>query len=232
MCLATYNGAEYIHSQVASILPQLGESDELIISDDNSTDNTLEIIRSFCDARIRIIFNELAKGYSGNFENAIRHAKGEIIFLSDQDDVWMADKVERMSAQLAHLDMVVSDAKYVDVNLEGDNGTFFQRRGGVTGFWANLYKSRYLGACMAFRSTLLPKLIPFPERRLLCPHDLWITLVGELYFKVGTVNEALILYRRHHTNASDGGLSTGGSYARRIEFRLYSLMKVLGRALR
>jgi glycosyltransferase involved in cell wall biosynthesis len=230
VCMATYNGEPFIHAQVASILQQLGTSDELVISDDRSTDGTLDVVRSFGDARIRIVFNEMAKGYSGNFENAIRHASGDIIFLSDQDDVWMPRKVERMSAALNEFDLVVSDARFVNGQLEGDGGTYFQRRQGKTGFLANLYKARYLGACMAFRSALLPKLLPFPGQRRLCPHDLWITLVGELFFKVGLVEEPLILYRRHGNNASDGGTARGGSAMRRVVFRLYSLMMVLSRA--
>jgi len=227
--MATFNGAPYIHVQLESILAQLKANDEVIISDDGSTDGTVDIIDDFGDGRIKVVFNQLDKGYSGNFENAIAHASGDIIFLSDQDDVWLMGKIESMCAALENCDMVVSDARYVGAQLQGDDGTFFERRGGKTGFLANLYKSRYLGACMAFKSTLLPKLLPFPVKRQLCPHDLWITLIGELYFKVATVNVPFILYRRHGSNASSGGVSRRGNFIHRISFRLYSLLMVLSR---
>ncbi len=72
VCLATYNGEKYIKEQLNSILSQLGNDDEIIISDDHSTDNTIEIIKSLEDDRIKIFVNNLEKGYSKNFENAIK----------------------------------------------------------------------------------------------------------------------------------------------------------------
>ena len=98
VCMAVYNGEKYIREQIASILGQLAPGDELIISDDGSSDGTLDEARAFGDARIRLLANQLDRGYSGNFENAIRHAGGDIIFLSDQDDVWLPGRVEKMRA--------------------------------------------------------------------------------------------------------------------------------------
>ncbi|MEK5777350.1 glycosyltransferase, partial [Acinetobacter nosocomialis] len=96
VCLATYNGEKYIVEQLTSILSQLSPTDEVIISDDHSTDETLLLIKSLNDPRIKIITNELGKGYTKNFENAINHSSGDYIFLSDQDDVWVENKVELM----------------------------------------------------------------------------------------------------------------------------------------
>ena len=94
VCIATYNGEKYIREQLDSILPQLGLDDEVIISDDSSTDNTLKIIEEYNDCRIKIFSNN--KFYSPilNFENALKKAQGDFIFLSDQDDIWKSNKVE------------------------------------------------------------------------------------------------------------------------------------------
>lgn len=92
VCMATYNGEEYIKEQLESILCQLGEMDEIIISDDGSTDNTLNIIESYNDSRIKIHINTGKHGFVYNFENALQKAKGEYIFLSDQDDIWLPEK--------------------------------------------------------------------------------------------------------------------------------------------
>ena len=91
VCIATYNGAKYIEEQVQSILYQLSEKDEIINSDDGSKDNTLAIIKSLNDARIKVIHNTLKHGLVSNFENAIKHADGDYIFLSDQDDIWTSN---------------------------------------------------------------------------------------------------------------------------------------------
>ena len=104
VCIATYNGEKYIMDQVSSILPQLSEEDEIIVSDDGSSDKTLEILDSFSDSRIKVFThikeaNPFFKGAksiyaTSNFENALSKCNGDIIFLSDQDDVWYPDKVK------------------------------------------------------------------------------------------------------------------------------------------
>lgn len=226
ICMAVYNGEKYIREQIASILPQLSPHDELIISDDASSDATLEVARAFNDDRISIIANQMDRGYSGNFENAIRHASGDVIFLSDQDDVWLPGRVEKMLAALQRCELVVCNAQFVDQYLEPMDMTLFSLRGSARGFWANIYKSRYLGACMAFRRDILVKLLPFPGNRILCPHDIWITLVAELYYRVELIAEPLILYRRHGNNVSSGGYASKHGIFKQIQFRLYSLLKV------
>ncbi|WP_205412509.1 glycosyltransferase family 2 protein [Janthinobacterium lividum] len=228
--MAVYNGEKYILEQIESILGQLSADDELIVSDDGSTDLTLEKIRSCGDSRIRMIANELDKGYSGNFENAIQHATGEVIFLSDQDDVWLAGRVQKMLAALERCDMVVCNAQFTDDVLTPLDTTLFSLRGGGQGFWKNLFKSRYLGACMAFKRSILRKVLPFPGNRKLCPHDLWLTLVAELYYRVEIIEEPLILYRRHGANVSSGGSASTNSFFKKMQFRAYCLLKVLGRA--
>lgn len=232
VCLATYNGEKYIQSQLRSILDQLSAEDEIVLSDDGSTDKTIDVVTGLNDPRIRVIYNRSKKGYTGNFEHAIKHAKGDYIFLSDQDDIWMPDKIEEMKDLLKTSQLVVSDAMFVDEKLEALGHTFFEIRGGRKGFWNNLFVSQYLGACMAFRKEVLPKLLPFPERSDLCPHDLWITLIPEFYYKTAVIRKPLIKYRRHGDNVSTGGQKSKNSLLRKVWFRIYCLIHVLIRSFK
>lgn len=124
-------------------------------------------------------------------------------------------------------DFVVSDALFVDEKLNDLNYTFFSMRGGRVGFLKNLYKSQYLGACMAFKKEILVKLLPFPKRKDLCPHDLWISLIAEFYFKTTVINRPLIKYRRHGANVSTGGEKSSNSFLRQAQFRLYCFIQIL-----
>lgn len=229
VCLATYNGEKYIKEQLESILPQLANDDEVIISDDNSTDKTVEIIKFLNDSRIKIYTNTLSRGYSSNFENAISKAEGDIIFLSDQDDVWFENKVEMMMRRLIDHDLVISDAMISDENLNPTLGSHFDLYGTSKGFVNNWLKTRYIGACMAFKSQILEKLLPFPKNKKLCAHDYWIANVGEYYYKVDLVNIPLIKYRRHGNNASTGGDKSSNSLLHKIKVRVYTLKELLKR---
>jgi hypothetical protein len=93
VCIATYNGEKYIKEQILSILAQLSTKDEIIISDDGSTDHTITKILEISSPIIKIVYNQNEHGYTANFENALKNAKGNFIFLSDQDDIWEPNKV-------------------------------------------------------------------------------------------------------------------------------------------
>ncbi|WP_226064004.1 glycosyltransferase [Kaistella polysaccharea] len=230
VCIATYNGERFIQEQIASILPQLQNDDELIISDDYSTDRTIEIIESFREDRIKIIFNKTEKGYTNNFENAIKHASGDFIYLSDQDDVWLPHKIEVFSHEFEHHDFLVSNAKIVNEELESlDSQTYFDLRGMSTGFLSDLIKTKSLGCCMAFNKKVLQRILPFPPDKKLCPHDFWILLISEFYYRSKVIKEPLVLYRRHGNTTSTGGAKSSSSLSFMIKFRLYCLVHVLKR---
>ena len=229
VCMATYNGEKYVEEQIKSILMQLNDNDEIIISDDHSTDNTLGIIKSLNDERVKIFINSLESGYAKNFENAICRASNDIIFLSDQDDVWMDIKIEKMLAGLEVSDLVISDALISDSNLNPTLGSHFKLFNVKKGFLNNWLKTRYIGACMAFKKEMLEKLLPFPNNQKLCAHDYWIAIVGEFYFKVGLVNETLIKYRRHDSNASTGGIKSANGLVHKLKVRFYTLKELLKR---
>lgn len=227
VCIATYNGEKYISEQLNSILPQLSLSDEIIISDDHSTDKTLEIIKSFEDNRVKIFMNENKKGYSKNFENAITKAAGDYIFICDQDDVWMDNKVDMMIDALSTTSLVVHNASIVDCDLNLTNNSHFDLYNVKKGFLNNFLKTRYVGACMAFKKDILQKALPFPPNQKLCAYDYWLTLIAEYYFSVALVYEPLIKYRRHDKNASTGGVKSNNTLIKKISMRVYSFYHLL-----
>lgn len=231
VCLATYNGEKYIREQMDSIITQLTDKDEIIISDDHSSDNTINIIKQYNDKRIKIFFNEKEKGYTNNFENALKKAKGQYIFLSDQDDKWVSDKVNITLKYLIQdkYDMVISDCVIVDENLNTIKESYFKTRGSKAGFINTLIKANYLGCCMAFNREVFKRSVPFPKKYRYLPHDLWIGLIGYAFFKVKTTDEKLILYRRHQKNVSDGGIKSKNSFRFKIKFRCYALINVFRR---
>jgi len=227
--MATYNGEKYISEQLESILSQLDKDDEVIISDDDSSDDTVNIINKLADKRIKIFKNDLDSGYTRNFENAISKATGDYIFLSDQDDVWMDNKVELMLSKLQTNDLVISDALISDGFLKPTLGSHFKIYKVKSGFLHNWLQTRYIGACMAFRKEILLKILPFPSKQSLCAHDYWIANVGEFYYKVGLIHQPLIKYRRHHSNASTGGTKSANSLSHKLTVRLYTLKELLKR---
>jgi len=230
VCMATYNGAKYIEEQLTSILNQIGKNDEVIISDDGSSDNTKEIIGKFQDNRIRFVENQGKHGFTHNFENCLSLAHGDYIFLSDQDDVWMDNKVCSVLTALENYDFVIHDCITVNNDWKTLSESRFAEFNIKPGFWRHLLKSRYLGCCMAFNRRVLETALPFPENGFLIEHDIWLAAVAFAFFKVKQLDAILIYYRRHGGNASSGGFTKGYSPIIKIKKRVYRivcLMKVL-----
>ena len=232
VCMATYNGEKYIKEQLDSILFQLSDNDEVIISDDHSTDGTIEVIKSYNDGRIKVFMNSKEKGYTRNFENALEKASGDIIFLSDQDDVWMDDKVKKSLRLLEENDFVVSDAQVVDNDLKTLAKSNFELRNVKHGFFNNFIRCRYLGACYAFNKKVLEKSLPFPKNSQYIPHDYWIYMIAISNFKVDVIHEPLIQYRRHNLNTSSGGDKSSNSLLKKVKIRVYLLLQLIKRYFR
>lgn len=231
VCIATYNGQKYIKEQIDSILVQLQEEDEIIVSDDGSTDNTLEIIRELNDGRIIIIKNNLKKGVNHNFENALKNAKGDFVFLADQDDIWLPNKIDICLRELVLNDIVVSNCIVIDENKNIIQDSYFDLVKSGKGFFKNFYKSTYLGCCLAFKKEIIKKVLPMPEN-LLMFHDWWFGFISELCFKVKFVDTPCMYYRRHsETNSNTFSKSHLSAY-RKIEYRLQLLYYGLIRGIK
>jgi glycosyltransferase involved in cell wall biosynthesis len=198
VCIPTYNGEKFIQCQLDSILGQLGVDDEVIISDDSSTDRTIEIIKAFYDSRIKLIEGCTFKSPIFNLENALKKAKGDFIFLSDQDDIWLEGKVEKTKVKLIENDIVICNSHIVDQNEDIIHPSYFEWKGCGPGFFRNLKKNSYLGCSLAFNRKILNFCLPFPKK--IAMHDIWIGMVSELIGKSYFIEEQLFLYRRHDDN--------------------------------
>jgi len=241
VCLATYNGAPYIAEQLRSILPQLNaEQDEVIISDDGSSDDTWTILEQFQQESgncIHIFRNEGERGYTSNFENALRHAKGDWIFLSDQDDVWLPTKIQSMMQALEQLPadaprLAVSNAIITNEKLQVVDRNYFAARGVRQGLIGNLIKFGYLGCCLAFHRSLLDVALPFPANRRYCTHDNWLYLCAQSMGNVSILDEPQMLYRRHDDTSTTGALNAHKPLMFRIAYRLYLVWQLALRRLK
>lgn len=232
VCMATYNGSLYIKEQIDSILCQLSEDDELIISDDHSTDSTCDIVRSYNDNRIRLIFNELHKGVTHNFENALLHSKGDIIFLADQDDVWLSNKIKELNDFLiqGNYDVVTGNCALTDSALNITQAMFYVKESPLDKtILGNWIKNIWLGSCMAFHRKVLEATLPFPDK--VVAHDLWIALYGQIHFKCGYYPKVLQLYRRHDNTVSFAGSKSTNKLSYKINYRLYLAYWLIIRSL-
>lgn len=230
VCMATYNGDKYIEQQLDSILKNINSEDELIISDDGSTDRTLEIVKRYCERYPNItVLQGPHEGVIKNFENAIKKSKGEYIFLSDQDDIWNTKKVsEVLKCFDEHrCSVVCHDAILIDANGKKIADSFFELRKSRAGFIHNLYKNSYLGCCMAFTKEHAMKAIPIPVD--VGMHDLWIGMLAESYHKSYFLKKKLIAYRRHENNVSS---FSHFSFKKMINLRLNLIVEIAKRRKR
>jgi glycosyltransferase involved in cell wall biosynthesis len=192
--------------QLRSILAQLCADDEIIVVDDASTDKTCDEVSALQDARLLLIRNVHNQGVLRAFETALSRSTGEIVFLSDQDDLWLPNKVDTVLDAFAcdpDLMLVASDAILIDQNGATIGGSFYAQRGKFrAGLWSNLLIGKFHGCTMAFRRALLRKALPFPSGRLV-HHDTWIGCMNALTGgKTKYIAEPLVAYRRHSTNVT------------------------------
>jgi glycosyltransferase involved in cell wall biosynthesis len=217
VCLAAYNGANYIEEQLRSIIPQLREGDEIVLSDDGSTDDTLERVRGLGHP-IRIVGKGRAGGVVKNFERVLAAAEGDAMVLCDQDDVWLPGHLDRIREGLQRAQLVITNGQLVDQHLLSDGKTVFETVGRRRGFWPNLAKSSFIGCCMAFRRELRDRTVPFP--RSIPWHDWYIGLVAECTGRVERIDTISILYRRHGANFSETGEKSRNSLLKKVAIRL------------
>ena len=205
VALAYYRGEQYIKEQLQSILPQLSLSDEVVISVDDITESGKKLLQALQDGddRIRIIRGP-GKGVVRNFDRAIRACRGEIVFLSDQDDVWAENKVAKVLEAFEDPEVmaVLHDAQMIDGNGKLiHEPSLFEFRNSKPGLMKNLIRNSYVGCCMAFRRKLIPLICPIPKEMYM--HDFWIGLAAEKTGKVVLIREPLLYYRRHTANVTD-----------------------------
>lgn len=206
--MATYNGSAFVREQIESILPQLEQRDELIVIDDASRDDTTAVVASITDPRIVLIRSSSNRGYVRTFEAAIDAARGDVVFLSDQDDVWVPGRVDVMLAALTTADLVVSNFSSFGGELTRVQARRLYERDSDRRlrniFWVWVGVRPYYGCCMAFRSTLKKNLLPFPPY-LDETHDQWIGYVGNVTGRVRHLEQDTVARRVHDANSSAPG---------------------------
>ncbi len=201
--MATYNGAQHIQSQIASILKQLDVLDQLIIVDDKSTDNTVDIIRNFKDSRIHLMINPSNIGAALTFDRALHQAEGDLIFLSDQDDLWHEDKVTTLVDMFLskNLDLIVHDAVVVRDGTSVHT-SLFQMVDSAPGVIKNTISNTFTGCCMAFRREIFHEILPI-SGHIGIFHDAWIGVLAEYFgYKIAFLHKPLMDFNRHGQNAS------------------------------
>jgi len=226
--MCTYNGSHYVRQQMETILRQLDDEDEVVVVDDGSSDETCDIIDGFHDSRIRLFRNEMNCGVVPSFETALRNTTGDIIFLSDQDDLWKAEKVSRFMRIFndPEVTLALSDADIIDADGRMSGNSYFLARGGfVPGVMQNIFRNHYIGCTMAFRRHMLTYCLPFPKN--LPMHDSWIGIVNDSFGKTAYLDEPLVMYRRHGQN-----VSRSGSLIQRMRWRFNLLRNIIQLRLR
>jgi glycosyltransferase involved in cell wall biosynthesis len=200
--MATYNGAKYLQEQLDSFLCQTCKPTELIVCDDGSSDATIEIIEAFSEYapfKVLIYRNETNLGYTKNFAKALSNCSGDLILLSDQDDVWLPEKVEVVANSfLAHSNkqLIIHDGELVDEDLVSLGQTKLGQI--MAGYGTDV--PFVTGALSAIRATFLPFILPIPDG--IKGHDGWIHYIARLLDTRFVLNQNLQVIRRHSNNTS------------------------------
>ena len=213
VALCTYNGEQFLQEQLDSYLLQTRQPDEVMVRDDGSTDGTVAILKQFVETApfpVRILPGGDNLGYARNFERVVAACSGDLIALSDQDDVWVPEKLARLEAALGDdltCLLAFSDARLVDTNLRPLGQTIWEslnlsavnvqriREGGVSSLL--YYRPVVTGATVCFRRELAEQAFPSGVDFW---HDAWLALAAELLGRVEAVEDSLVLYRQHGAN--------------------------------
>jgi glycosyltransferase involved in cell wall biosynthesis len=235
--MCTYNGASYLQEQLDSFLWQTRLPDEIVVCDDCSQDETVEILKKFAAKSpfpVHIHVNKTNVGLTGNFDNAISRCTGDIIFLSDQDDVWLPERLEKFEAAFqkdADVGLVFCDAYLVNEKLEslncrnwelvGFNGKLQEMFVEGSSFPILLYHNVISGFSMAFRSEYKNLISPIPDNLNLLVYDHWIGILLSSVSKLGLVTEPLVKYRQH-SKQQIGARASSFDYSSKSLFQPYS----------
>ena len=209
--LATYNGEKYIREQLDSILQQTYNKINIYISDDYSTDSTPNILKEYelKYDNINVTYQEQNIGSIRNFEYLMTKVKSQYYMLSDQDDVWYEDKVEKSLKKLKeeNADLVFTDLEVVDENLNTINKSFYTMMGKIGKINKSINKKEFeylynsvTGCTILSKTSFIDAILPLPKNSKYVIHDSWIGLITSLNGKIVFLNEPTIKYRQHGNN--------------------------------
>lgn len=208
--LATYNGEKFVKEQIESILNQTYENFNLIISDDASTDNTLNILEEYekKDTRIKVFKKEKNEGLIDNFEFLLKNVTSDYFMFSDQDDIWKKDKIEKSINKLKEESsgLVYTDLEIVDEKLNVIYPSYWKYKQiykkiiKYNNFEA-LYLNNFVTGCTILaKSKYIKDILPLPRNSKFVLHDYWTALIVSAKDKISYVEEPTIQYRQHKNN--------------------------------
>lgn len=208
--LATYNGENYLVEQLESILSQTYSNFRLLISDDCSTDGTRKILEEYKerDSRIQLFFQGKNLGVIKNFEYLLKKVESKYYMLSDQDDIWKENKIEKSVEKLenSESDLVYTDLEVVDANLNVTYESYWKLKGiykkikKYNNFEA-LYLNNFVTGCtLISKGEYIRDVLPLPDTSKFVLHDYWIALIVSQKGKISYIEEPLIKYRQHKNN--------------------------------
>jgi len=203
VAMAVYNGEPFLAEQLDSILSQLQESDEVIVSYDTSTDNTWGLLTAYAEKHPQIkIFTNPHPGIAGNFDNAIRNCTGDYIFICDQDDRWAEQKRDTLvnAFEQTQADMIIHNGVHIDADGRVISQPFFSLYRIGDGKIRNFIKPRYSGCCTAFTQAMAQKILPIPYD--IDAYDHWIGTVGECMGRIAYEESILLYHRLHDSNVT------------------------------
>lgn len=209
VCMAVYNGEKFISEQLDSILKQLdNELDEVIIIDDCSKDRSYNIIKNYNNLKIKLYKNNTNLGYIKTFEKALKLTNNDVIFLSDQDDIWIEGRLLKMYNNLVSSDALIVCSNFQAFNNKNEAVVRFKTRLKQADSNKNfqnilgVFKGQmaYFGCTMAFRKDFLKIVMPFPD--YIEAHDLWFAICGNIAHKIVHLEENTLLHRIHGENTS------------------------------
>ena len=205
--LATYNGEKYIKEQLDSILNQTYKNIRIIISDDCSKDETQEILKEYenKDSRIELHMHEKNSGVVKNIEYLLKQVKSKYYMLSDQDDVWLPEKIEKSLETLVqnNADLVFGDLEVVDKDLKTiypSFGDFMLIHKYINSNRLNYIYNCVTGCTVLAKKETIEKIVPLPQKSKYLIHDHWIGLMTSIYGKIAYMPEKYIKYRQHGNN--------------------------------
>lgn len=210
IALATYNGEAYLRQQLDSIFNQTYKNIEVIVVDDCSTDKTVEILNEYKQKHNLLYYiNDYNLGYVKNFEKAVSFCTGEYIALSDQDDIWLENKVETLLNEIKNFTMVCSDSAIIDQYGNVTNRSSNQYAGFSIPEFDNhkttlIFRNFVTGCTSMFKRDLLANALPIPER--MPYHDWWFAIIASRMNGINYITKQLTQYRIHSNN--DTGLNT------------------------
>ncbi len=209
--VTTYNGEKYLAAQLDSILAQTHRALEIILSDDSSTDSTYAIAQRYAaqDSRIILIRHEKNVGLHANLARALERSTGEYIAISDQDDIWRADKIEKQLSLLDGAVGVYSDSALIDANGNSLGFTLFQSLNIKAGADISktvplFFKNCVSGHALLFHRSLLSMVLPFTDDFIF---DHQLALAASCFGGLHFCNEPLVYHRIHGGNHTNAGLA-------------------------